>query len=394
MKPIFRALVLVSSIISCSQIMAAEPIKIGLIHGKTGPFEAYAAQAKTGLLMGFEYATNGSMQVLGRQLQVLEKDTQFKADRARALLEQAYGDDDVVLAIGPISSAVALAVMPIAEEYQKIIIPQGVANSITGANWNRYTFRIGRNSSQDAIANALAVGKAGVCVAALAPDYAYGRDGIKAYGRALELTGAQLVHQEFVATDTKDFTGTAERLFRSLKNRTDCAEKYIFTMWAGKGNPLGKINDLQPDRFGIKLTRGGNILPALVTYKPFVGMIGATYYYYESPKNAVNDWLVTEHKKRYNSPPDMFTAQGMAQGMAIVAAIKKAGSTETEPLIKAFEGLTFDSPKGIMQIRAADHQTLQEMYQYKIRVDKGVDWAIPELTRKLKITEMDIPLQN
>ena len=85
-------------------------------------------------------------------------------------------------------------------------------------------------------------------------------------------------------------------------------------------------------------------------------MEGATYYYYGFPKNPVNDWLVAEHQKRFNGPPDFFTAGGMAAGIAVVEALKKAGSTDTEKLIAAMEGLSFDTPKGKMTFRKEDHQ--------------------------------------
>ena len=41
-------------------------------------------------------------------------------------------------------------------------------------------------------------------------------------------------------------------------------------------------------------------------------MEGAIYYYYGFPKNPMNDWLVAEHQKRFNAPPDFFTAGGFA----------------------------------------------------------------------------------
>src|SRR6266705_2335960 len=69
----------------------------------------------------------------------------------------AYGDDKVDLAIGPTSSASALAMLPVAEEYKKLLLVEpAVADSITGDKWNRYIFRTGRSSSQDAIAAAVA----------------------------------------------------------------------------------------------------------------------------------------------------------------------------------------------------------------------------------------------
>jgi len=123
-------------------------------------------------------------------------------------------------------------------------------------------------------------------------------------------------------------------------------------------------------------------------------MEGATYYYYDIPKNDVNTWLVTEHQKRFSAPPDFFTAGGMAAGIAVVTAIGKAGSTDTEALITAMEGMEFDSPKGKMVFRKEDHQALQSMYHFKIKADPNVEWGIPELVRELGIEDMTIPIRN
>ena len=58
----------------------ADDLKIGLIYGKTGPLEAYAKQTETGLRMGLEYATKGTMTVDGRKIVVITKDDQSKPD--------------------------------------------------------------------------------------------------------------------------------------------------------------------------------------------------------------------------------------------------------------------------------------------------------------------------
>ncbi|MFS8180043.1 substrate-binding domain-containing protein [Pseudovibrio denitrificans] len=372
---------------------AEEPIKIAHVYGKTGPFEAYAKQSHVGLMMGLEYATGGTMEIDGRKIEVIEKDSQLKPDIGRAMLAEAYGDDEADLAIGPVSSGVALAMLPVAEEYEKLLIVEpAVADSITGANFNRYIFRTSRNSSQDAIANAVALGQDGASIATLAQDYAFGRDGVAAFRNAIAKTNAKLVFEEYAPTDTKDFTASAQRIFEALKDEE--GRKFLFVIWAGGGNPLAKINAMNPERYGIEIATGGNILAALKAYKAMPGMEGATYYYYEIPKNPVNDWLVKEHKARYSSPPDFFTAGGMAAGIAAVEAIRKAGSTDTEELITAMEGMEFEGPKGLMKFRAEDHQALQSMYHFKIRVDPEVEWGIPELVRELTIEDMDIPIQN
>ncbi|MEQ8816388.1 MAG: substrate-binding domain-containing protein [Thalassobaculum sp.] len=375
--------------------LAAEPYKIAHVYGKTGPFEAYAKQSHVGLMMGLEYATGGSMEVNGRKIEVIEKDTQLKPDIGKTLLAEAFGDDDATLAVGPVSSGVALAMLPVAQEYQKLLLVEpAVADSITGSAWNRYVFRTGRNSSQDAISNAVALGNAGNCVATLAQDYAFGRDGVAAFKEALGKTKAKLVFEEYAPTDTADFTAPAQRLFDALEKADGCKRKVIWVVWAGKGNPLGKLKALSPEAKGVELASGGNILAAMAAYKELPGMEGATYYYYEIPKNPVNDWLVSEHQKRFSAPPDFFTAGGMAAGIAVVEALKKAPSGETEALIAAMEGMEFMTPKGVMKFRKEDHQALQSMYHFRIKVDPAVAWGIPELVRELKIEEMDIPVRN
>ncbi len=374
-------------------VMAENPIKIAQVVGVTGPLEVYAKQSITGFQMGLEYATQGSMKLLDRPLDIIIKDTQGKPDVGKQMLTEAYKDDKVELAVGGVSSAVAKAMLPVAEEFKKVfIVEPAVADSITGEDWNRYIFRTGRNSSQDAISNAVAIAKPGVVIATLAQDYAFGRDGVKAYKEAAEAKGAKVVHEEYAPINTNDFTAPVQRIIQAMKDVK--GDKYIFIIWAGKGNPF-KIAQMKLDeKYGIKISTGGNILAALALYKPLEGMKGAIYYYYEIPKNEMNDWFVKEHTKRFNAPPDFFTCGGFAAAMAVVEAIKKAGGTDTEKLIAAMEGMHFQTPKGEMVFRPEDHQALQSMYAFKIKVDPNVKWAIPELVEELTWKDMDIPIRN
>jgi branched-chain amino acid transport system substrate-binding protein len=379
------------AMLCCATTLQAKDIKIAHVYSKSGPLEAYAKQTQIGLMMGLDYATKGTMQVNGNKLVVIEKDDQGKPDVGKSQLSAAFADDKADIAVGPTSSGVALALLPIAEEYKKILLVEpAVADAITGEKWNRYIFRTGRNSSQDAIANAVALDKQGVTIATLAQDYAFGRDGIKAFKGSLK--NAKLVHEEYLPTNTTDFTAGAQRLFDSLKDKP--GRKIIFIYWAGAGNPY-KIADLDPKRYGIEIATGGNILPAMIAFKNFPGMEGAAYYYFGIPKNPVNNWLVSEHYKRYKAPPDFFTAGGMAAGIALVEALKKTnGNTDTEKLISTMEGMSFETPKGKMTFRKEDHQALQSMYHFKIKVDPAFAWGVPELVREIKIEDMNVPIQN
>jgi branched-chain amino acid transport system substrate-binding protein len=377
----------------CATAVQAKDIKVAHVYDKTGALEAYAKQTQAGLLMGIDYATNGTMQVNGNKIVVIEKDTQGKPDVAKSQLAAAYADDKAAIAVGPTSSGVALAMLPVAEEYKKILLVEpAVADAITGDKWNRYIFRTGRNSSQDAISNAVAMDKQGVNIAMLAQDYAFGRDGVKAFKEALKT--AKIVHEEYLPPSTTDFTAGIQRLVDVLKDKP--GRKVIEVVWAGGTPPYNALAALElGKRYGIEVSTGGNILPAMAAYKNFPGMEGATYYYFAIPKNPVNNWLVTEHYKRYKSPPDFFTAGGMAAGIAVVEALKKTGGdTNTEKLISTMEGMSFESPKGTMTFRKEDHQAMQSMYHFKIKVDPAFAWGVPELVREIKPEEMNVPIKN
>ncbi len=393
MHPLLKVAAATAILVGATAGARADDLTVALIYGRTGPLEAYAKQTEAGLRLGFEHATKGTMTVDGRKIAIVVKDDQSKPDLAKSALAEAYEDDHADIAIGSTSSAAAIAMLPVAEEHKKILIVEpAVADQITGDKWNRYIFRTGRNSSQDAISNAVAIGKPGVHIATLAQDYAFGRDGVAAFKEALAKTGASLGDEEYTPANTADFTAVGQRLFDALKDKS--GRKIIWVLWAGGGDPMDKLQDLDPGRYGVELSTGGNIFAALAAYKRFPGMEGATYYYYGIPKNPVNDWFVAEHQKRFGGPPDMFTAGGFTAAMAVVAAVEKAKSTDSEALIAAMEGLSFDTPKGEMIFRKEDHQALQSMYAFKIKVDPNVAWAIPELTRELKIEDMDIPIRN
>jgi branched-chain amino acid transport system substrate-binding protein len=386
--------IVLSALLLSGNAASTQDIKIALLAGRTGPLEAYAKQTEAGLMLGLEYLTKGSMTVNGRKIVILVKDDQGKPDLAKSLLEQAYQDDKVALAIGTTSSGAALAMLPVAEENKKVLIVEpAVADSITGDKWNRYVFRTSRNSTQDALAAAVALGKADASIGTLAQDYAFGRDGVAALKEALALTNspAKIVFEEYAPQTTTDFTASAQRLFDALKDKP--GRKVIVMIWAGP-HPLTKIADLKPERFGIELAPGGNILPAMKPYRNYPGMEGAVYYYYGFPKNPMNDWLVAEHQKRFNAPPDFFTAGGMSAAAAVVAAITKAGGTDTEKLITAMEGLEFDTPKGKMMFRKEDHQAMQPMYHFKVKASGKDENDLLELVREIPISELPVRIRN
>ena len=103
---------------------------------------------------------------------------------------------------------------------------------------------------------------------------------------------------------------------------------------------------------------------------------------------APNGWLVTgypwngiqtpEHKAflaayqaKFKDYPRLGSVVGYSAIKSLAAGIKKAGSTDTEKLIAAFEGLQVDTPFGKITYRPQDHQSTMGAYVGKTKNDGG-----------------------
>ncbi len=367
-----------------------EPIKIGLLASTTGPLEAYGKQTIAGFEIGLDYATDGTRMVNGHPIEYIIEDTETKPDVAVQKATKLLEEDKVDFLVGSSSSGDTLAVLPLAEEYKKVMVVEpAVADSITGAMWNKYIFRTGRNSSQDAVAGAAAIAGPGVKIATFAPDSAFGRDGVAAFKPTAEKLGAEIVVEEYADAAATDFTANIQKIIQAKPD-------YLFVIWAGANSPWNQITDMKVTDKGIKISTGAPDIAALKTMGALVGMEGFTVYYNDLPKNKVNDWLVEEHKKRHDGAvPDLFTPGGMSAAIAIVEALKKTeGNVDTDTLISAMEGMSFETPKGTMTFRPEDHQALQSLYAIRLEMKEGVDYPVPVLIKELSPEDTAPPIMN
>lgn len=366
------------------------PIKIGVLASKTGALESYGKQTLRGFELGLQYATDGKMEVDGRKIEFYVEDTETKPEVAVQKATKLLEEDKVDFLVGSSSSADTLAVLPLAEEYKRIMVVEpAAADTITGSEFNPYIFRTARNSSQDAVAGAAAIAKKGVKIATLAPDYSFGRDGVAAFKEAAKKLGADIVKEEYADPAATDFTSNIQKII-------DAKPDYLFVVWAGANSPWKQIADMKVQEKGIKISTGAPDIAALSTMAPLVGMEGFTVYYHDLPKNKINDWLVAEHKKKFNNEvPDLFTPGGMSAAISIVEAVKKTkGDTDADKLIKAMEGMSFETPKGKMTFRPEDHQALQSLYAIKLEKKDGVNYPVPVLMRELTPEETAPPIRN
>lgn len=368
---------------------AKDPIKIGLLASTTGALETYGEQTIRGFELGLEYATDGTNKVEGHPIELIIEDTETKPDVAVQKATKLLEEDDVDLLAGATSSGDTIAVLPLAKEYETVMVVEpAVADSITGKNWNEYIFRTARSSSQDAIAGASAIADEGVEIATLAPDYSFGRDGVAAFKQAAQRLGATIVLEEYADPSAADFTPNLQKIIQAKPD-------YLFVIWSGSNTPWNQIGDMKLEEQGIKVSTGAPNIAALKTMQGVTGMEGFSVYYHALPDNPVNDWLVEEHTARYDEVPDLFTPGGMSAAISMVEALKKtSGETNADQLISTMEGMEFQTPKGKMTFRAQDHQALQTMYAIRLEDKEGVDHPVPVLMRKLSPKATEPPVRN
>ncbi|MFZ5816117.1 MAG: substrate-binding domain-containing protein [Bacillota bacterium] len=365
------------------------PVKIAVVTSRSGLFEAWGTHSLRGFEIGLEYATGGTMEVAGRKLEVKVYDDQGKPDVGKAMTEQAITEWKADFIMGTVSSGIATQMIPVIDQYKKIfIVEPAAADNITGANFSKYLFRTGSNTSQDALAGAVGATKMGKKIVQLAPDYQWGKDSAGAWEGIMKANGAT-VENVFAPQETTDFTPYFQRIL-AMK------PEVLVVHWAGaNGTKLFQQAGEQGVYQKVKVTGGIADFAAMKTMgAKAAGMSGMVKYFHTLPKNPVNDYLIKRHKEKHNGElPDLFTGGGMAAGIAIVEGLKKTGGdTDADKLVAAMEGMKFPSPKGEMEFRKEDHQALQTMYLVELAMNEGFDFPTPKLIQELKPSETAPPV--
>lgn len=364
------------------------PVKLVIITSQSGGFEAWGMDMIQGFEIGLDYATGGSREVAGRKLEVIVKDDQGKPDVGVLMATEAFEKDQADILFGNVNSAITLAIMPLLEQYQRVMIVEPAASpDITGSAFTRYAFRTGSSAIQDALAGAKAAAGMGHNVMQIAPDYNWGHTSAGAWEGLMAAAGAS-VENLFAPQDTSDF-------LPYLKQIEQKKPEVLVVHWAGANGvklfqQIGQLGLYDK----IRVTGGiADFATMQLMGADAAGMAGMVKYYHTLPQNPANDFLVAEHKKRYGDAPDLFTGGGFNAAVAAVEALKKtAGNTDAEALIAALEGMTFTGVKGPMTFRKEDHQALQTMYVVDMKMNAGYDFPTPSLIKELSPEETAPPV--
>jgi branched-chain amino acid transport system substrate-binding protein len=347
---------------------AASPVRIGIIYSRTGLLSAYGAQYRQGFELGLDYVTKGTRRINGRPVQVRYVDDAGDPAKAVSAARDLIGQGYKILG-GSTSSGVAVQMAPLAAQNRVLFISGPAAtDAITGVN--RYTFRAGRQSTQDVLAAKGILGSSvGRNVVVFAQDSVFGQGNVAAV-RAILGGAGHRVSAILVPLSAQDFTPFAQRANQANPD-------LLFVAWAGTTAPaMWRALEQQGVIRGTTVATG---LAERATWGSYVpGLNFLSHYVAEAPKNKVNTWLKVRMARR-NQVPDIFTPDGFVTAQMVARAVARGGD-DVERMISGLEGWQFVAPKGVQRIRAADHAMLQPMFQVRTRQVRNKWRAVPVKT--------------
>ena len=94
------------------------------------------------------------------------------------------------------------------------------------------------------------------------------------------------------------------------------------------------------------------------------------------------------YRAQFNDYPSGWSAEGYDGVYFLAAAIKKAGSLDTDKVIAALEGLTIDAPRGKATLRKEDHQLSSDFMVGETVFEKAYPFAIVGKTEVFKADQV------
>lgn len=364
-----------------SAIASSEgPIRLGFISSMTG------AQAPLGqpMLMGAQIAVdqiNAAGGVLGRKLELVVRDDKARPNDATVAAREISGEG-VKLLLGVVSSSVALALNAmLQQEKQTLITCAAHSDRLTKENFNRNYFRVTDNPYMRMCFMSRALADRNPAVTAwggIVPDHEYGRTTWNCFEEGLREHYAKVggdhtisspLRTQYGATDYRNIIGSAMGL---------PAEGFFVSVYGGDAVTL--FQQARPYGFFTKakviVDSANEFIVAKAMKHAMPEMWVGTHWYHGAftDVKASND-LFEEYKKRTNGDayPDGWLAEGHAAVMAYARAIQEAGNLDTDTIVSALEGITFETAAGPRHFRKEDHQAIKPLIMYRLRGSKEAD---------------------
>lgn len=300
--------------------------------------------------------------VLGRKLEVITRDDGANPGDAVRAAEELTTREGVHVLAGTFLSNIGLAVSEYAKQRKVFFLAsEPLTDKLTWDNGNRYTFRL-RPSTYMQVAMLMdAVEASGAKRWALVyPNYEYGTSAAETFKALLKerVPDAEIVTEQAPPLRGIDAGAVVQAI-------ADSAPDGIFNaLFAGdlsqfvrEGQTRGLFDEMPVASL---LTGEPEYLDPLGTDTPTGWVVtGYPWYGIETP---AHDAFLTAYKDRFDTYPRLGSVVGYSTIKSIAAGIEKAGSTDTDALIAAFEGLEVETPFGEITYRPSDHQSTMGAY--------------------------------
>ncbi len=354
-----------------------DAIKIGEInHYKR--LAAFAGPYKQGIELALE-EVNGAGGVLGRPLEFIFRDDQGKPGEAIKIAEELMTSEGTVMITGTILSNVGLAISSHAAEKGYVYLAsEPLADALVWSAGNPYTFRLRASTYMQAAMLAEEAAKTdAIKYATIAPNYAYGKDAVAAFKKALTALKPEVefVAEQWPAVFKIDAGAEVQALERA---KPDAIYNVTF------GPDLAKFVREGGDR---GLFDGRKVYGLLSGEPEYIDPLGeeapegwtVTGYPWQDLNDGPGGAFVAAYQAKYDDHPRIGSLVGYMTVQSIVAALEKAGSTETEAIRSAFEDLKVTTPMGEITYRSIDNQSTAGAWVGTTAVKDGkgvmVDWT-------------------
>jgi branched-chain amino acid transport system substrate-binding protein len=322
---------------------AAEPIKIGVDGPFTGGSSSMGVSMRDGVRLAVD-EINKSGGVLGRPLEIVERDDEAKNERGVQIAQELINKEHVVAVVGYINTGVALASQRFFQEAKIPVMNNVATGSIVTHQFDdqpeNYVFR---NSANDSIQAPMiveeAVARRGFKkVAILADSTNYGQLGRADLEKALALKGIKPVAVE--KFNIKDVDMTAQ-----LLKAKEAGAEAVLTY--GIGPELAQIANGMT-KLGWKVPMIGSWTLSMANYIDNAGPGGEgarmPQTFIQEPttpkrQSFIISYLKTFNPKNARMDSPVSAAQGYDSVYLLAAAMKQAGSTEGPKIKAALEDL-------------------------------------------------------
>lgn len=349
----------------------AKPIRIGFPMTVTGPGAVFGKPALEGAQMAVD-EINARGGVLGRRLELVHRDTKLKPDEATKMARELIVGEKVDFLVGGLSASEGLAVSEVARQEKVLYIaPISKSTAMTAEKFHKYIFQTAANTNTEARSAAImaaeVMAKKGLKrVATILPDYEYGQKLNEAFFPHIKKLrpDVEIVAQIWTKIVEKDYTPFITQL---LQAKPDLVFGAVwggpFPTFAKQARPFGffdKVVYVGAGEVGspeVAITTGDEMPEGI-----YVNAYDQFYYPDTPAHRAYTEVLQKRTGEKY---PPSWAITGYIAVQFLAEAIKKAGTTETDAVIKALEGLSIETPIGRQTVRAKDH-----------RANRGQFWGV------------------